>query len=414
MRRDDIIYDFWWASFERNYSAPLFRIATEAGGARRLYEMDKKALMRIKGISEGYAEEIIKYRSLSDPFEEYGRCQKLGIRFIPYYSREYPERLRKTPYHPFAIFVKGRVPEDDRRSVALIGARNCSEYGKRVARGFGKELAEAGIQVVSGMAYGIDGISQYACLEAGGDSYGILGCGVNVCYPESNRRLYELLEKRGGLISEYGIDTKPKACLFPARNRIISALCDLVVVIEAKEKSGTSITVDMALEQGRDVAVVPGRIYDPLSTGCLSLWKQGAVPVTGVEDILEILKGTQGQSGTSSKNETERVSGTPAEGEGNCPDSRALAYGQHIDRESDRKRGESAGKEKKEKKDSAAVRKLTENERRVFEALDNSPKGIDGICNETGLPVVECMGILMNLQIGNFAREMGKDSYVRA
>ncbi|MBQ8970163.1 MAG: DNA-processing protein DprA, partial [Lachnospiraceae bacterium] len=288
MRRDDIIYDFWWASFERNYSAPLFRIATEAGGARRLYEMDKKALMRIKGISEGYAEEIIKYRSLSDPFEEYGRCQKLGIRFIPYYSREYPERLRKTPYHPFAIFVKGRVPEDDRRSVALIGARNCSEYGKRVARSFGKELAEAGIQVVSGMAYGIDGISQYACLEAGGDSYGILGCGVNVCYPESNRRLYELLETRGGLISEYGIDTKPKACLFPARNRIISALCDLVVVIEAKEKSGTSITVDMALEQGKDVAVVPGRIYDPLSTGCLSLWKQGAVPVTGVEDILEI------------------------------------------------------------------------------------------------------------------------------
>ncbi|MBQ7562914.1 MAG: DNA-processing protein DprA [Lachnospiraceae bacterium] len=403
MRTDDIVYDFWWASFERNYSAPLFRIAAEAGGARRLYEMDKKALLSIKGISEGYAEEILKYRRLSDPFEEYERCNKLGIRFIPYYSREYPERLRKTPYHPFAIFVKGQVPDDDRKSVALIGARSCSEYGKKVAEGFGRELALAGVSVVSGMAYGIDGISQYSCLRAGGDSYGILGCGVNICYPEANRRLYELLEEKGGLISEYGLDTKPKACLFPARNRIISALCDLVVVIEAKERSGTSITVDMALEQGKDVAIVPGRIYDPLSTGCLSLWKQGAFPVCGVEDILAILSQTAPvrEGGRSEKEKAGARNYETSEGK------RKKEEGEGA-----RKREEKKREEKSRERDTL-IHKLSSKEQRMLNALDTNPRGIEGLCDETGLSLLEAMDALMELKVKKLAKELGKDSFVR-
>jgi len=146
---------------------------------------------------------------------------------------------------------------------------------------------------VSGMARGIDGISQIAALESGGSSLAVLGCGVDICYPRENRRLYEMLEQRGGILSEYPPGTQPIGSLFPPRNRIISGLSDLLVVVEAKEKSGTTITVDMALEQGKEVLVLPGRITDALSYGCNRLIKQGAGILVSVEDIFQVLGTTK-------------------------------------------------------------------------------------------------------------------------
>ncbi len=289
MNNDDIKYDYWWAGMPRSFHSGVREIADAAGSAKRLYEMDKEELTGIKGISEKYAEDIIRKRREWDVDAEYEKLLRSGIRFIPWYDPEYPARLSDTAGAPFALFVYGDVPEDDRLSVALIGARNCSEYGRMTAEKFGCGLAEMGVQIISGMAYGIDGIGQTAALDAGGRSFSVLGCGVNTCYPLTNRRLYERLKKNGGIISEYGMYTQPQPGLFPPRNRIISALSDAVLVVEAREKSGTMITVDMALEQGRDVAVIPGRIDDPLSTGCIKLWKQGAVPVTDVEDIMCLL-----------------------------------------------------------------------------------------------------------------------------
>lgn len=220
------------------------------------------------------------------------------IRFVTCRDEEYPARLRHIPDSPYALFVKGELPAQDALSVAVVGARDCSEYGRFVAEGIGRAMGVCGVQIISGMARGVDGISQNAALEAGGSSFGVLGCGVDVCYPASNRLLYERLCAQGGVLSTHPPGTEPKPQHFPPRNRIVSGLADALIVVEAREKSGTLITVDMALEQGKDVYVVPGRVTDRLSDGCNRLIKQGAGVFLSPEDFLrELRQGWQGRQG---------------------------------------------------------------------------------------------------------------------
>ncbi len=221
--------------------------------------------------------------------EEEKKLLSMGIRFISMNDPEYPEKLKDIPDPPFGIYVKGKLPDPLVPSVSIVGARMCSDYGRYMAREFGRGLAISGVQVISGMARGVDGIAQHAALEAGGASFGILGCGVDICYPEENRDVYEALLKGGGVISEFPPGTVPKPNFFPMRNRIISALSDALLVVEARQKSGTTITVDTALEQGRDVLAVPGRVTDRLSDGCNYLISQGAGVAIGVEDVLDRL-----------------------------------------------------------------------------------------------------------------------------
>lgn len=251
----------------------------EMAGKKKLSEMlgktyTAKAKM-LEAAAEGY-----------DVMTEYGRLADRGIFFVIAGEEAYPRKLAAIPDAPSAIYYVGRLPDDDRKTIAVIGARNCSEYGKAMARQFGEALAGAGVQVVSGMARGIDGIGQQAALDAGGYSLGVLGCGVDICYPPDNKMLYERLIEQGGICSEYPPGIEPRAALFPPRNRIISGMCDGVLVVEAKERSGTLITVDMALEQGREVYAVPGRITDRLSDGCNRLIRQGAVPLLDPEDLI--------------------------------------------------------------------------------------------------------------------------------
>ena len=190
------------------------------------------------------------------------------IRVINKEEKEYPRRLKEIPKPPEKLYILGSLPVERIPSVAVIGARDCSEYGRYVAARLGSVLGRKGIQVISGMARGIDGIAQEAAVDAGGYSYAVLGSGVDVCYPASNKSLYEKLKVTGGILSEYPPGTSAIARNFPARNRIVSGLADAIIVVEAREKSGTLITVDMALEQGREVYAVPGRITDSLSVGC--------------------------------------------------------------------------------------------------------------------------------------------------
>lgn len=211
------------------------------------------------------------------------------IRILRRQDREYPERLREIPDPPEELYVLGGVPAEQIPAVAVIGARDCSEYGKYVASGLGALLGRNGIQVISGMARGIDGIGQEAALDAGGSSFAVLGSGVDICYPAGNRKLYEKLKLKGGILSEYPPGTPARPGHFPPRNRIVSGLSDAVVVVEAREKSGTLITVDMALEQGREVFVVPGRVTDPLSVGCNRLLKLGAGLFLDEREFLEEL-----------------------------------------------------------------------------------------------------------------------------
>lgn len=240
--------------------------------------------------------------------EEYYRLSEEGIAFYPFYHPRYPERLSHIPDRPFGLYVKGRLPEEKKRSLAVVGARNCSEYGRYLAESFGRELAGAGVQIVSGFARGVDGLAQEAAVRAGGSSFGVLGCGVDICYPASHGRLYgEILEK-GGLLSSYPPKTPPLSFHFPPRNRIISGLADAVLVIEAREKSGTLITVDMALEQGREVYAVPGRITDRLSDGCNRLLRQGAGAALSPAQLLAELEQSvwRGMGGAVERDKTER------------------------------------------------------------------------------------------------------------
>lgn len=207
--------------------------------------------------------------------ERFLELERRGISFTCHGEPDYPAKLTEIPDSPAGLYYRGNLPTAG-LSVAVVGARDCSAYGARVAEELGRYLGEQGVQVISGMARGIDGISQAAALSAGGRSFAVLGCGVDICYPASNRELYERLAECGGLLSSYPPGTAPVSTNFPPRNRIVSGLADAVVVVEAREKSGTLTTVDMALEQGREVYVAPGRITDRLSDGCNRLLRQGA------------------------------------------------------------------------------------------------------------------------------------------
>ncbi len=202
--------------------------------------------------------------------------QRDGIQYIQQNHAAYPQKLLCYKGMPKGLYVLGKLPDKTRKSVAIVGARRSSAYGNQIAKSFAKELAGAGVQIISGMAWGIDGKAHEGALEGGGDTYAVLGCGVDICYPSGHRKIYEAMIQRGGILSEQPPGMPPMAGHFPARNRIISGLSDLVLVVEAKERSGSLITADLALEQGKDVFAVPGRIGDEMSKGCLNLIKQGA------------------------------------------------------------------------------------------------------------------------------------------
>ena len=219
----------------------------------------------------------------------------MKMRRVELGSGDYPKRLASIDGAPKKIYVYGELPRDDVPSIAVVGARMCTPYGHREANHFARVFAKNGVQVISGMALGVDGYAHEGCIEGGGRTFAVLGCGADECYPPSHRALYASILKNGGVLSEEEPGTPPLKVNFPKRNRIISALADIVLVVEARAKSGSLITVDFALEQGRSVYAVPGRVGDALSDGCNSLIAQGAGIAYSPEAVLEELFG----SGTS-------------------------------------------------------------------------------------------------------------------
>jgi DNA processing protein len=203
---------------------------------------------------------------------------------------DYPPLLRAIPDPPSALWLRGHVSPEvlTRPSVAVVGARACSSYGRSVARTLGRELAGAGLVVVSGMARGIDGEAHRGALEAGGVTVAVLGCGIDRDYPSAHHELAKRIVEQGLIVSEYEPGIEPAPWRFPARNRIIAGLCIATVVVEARERSGALITADFALEDGREVMVVPGEITSTVSAGSNALLRLGATPVTCVADVLEV------------------------------------------------------------------------------------------------------------------------------
>jgi DNA processing protein len=214
------------------------------------------------------------------------------IRCLRRRDATYPPLLGAIHDPPRQLFLRGSGDSEllSRPAVAVVGARSCSAYGRSVARSLARELAAAGLVVVSGMARGVDGEAHRGALEAGGATVAVLGCGIDRDYPAAHAELARRIRERGLAASEYEPGVEPAPWRFPARNRIIAGLCAATVVVEARERSGALITADFALDEGREVFAVPGEITSALSDGTNALIKIGAAPVTCADDVLELFE----------------------------------------------------------------------------------------------------------------------------
>lgn len=258
--------------------------------AEELYALSEIQMEKIKVLDTNEIEKIQKSRQQWDLLERWMQLQEKGIGFVSMEDSRYPEKLRCIPAAPYALYYTGRLPQENKKRVAIVGARTRSAYGSQLTTRLAKALAQNQIDVISGMALGIDADAHAGALEGNGDTYAVLGCGVDVCYPRGNRYLYEKIEKQGGILSEYPPKTPPLPAYFPQRNRIISGLADYVIVMEARKKSGSLITADYAMEQGKEVYALPGRVTDTLSEGTNHLIQQGAGILLSVEDFLQELQ----------------------------------------------------------------------------------------------------------------------------
>ena len=283
---EERVYKYWFYTIDYLGVEISKKLIEKFHTTKAIFEMPMERLSGIQGISSKALKSIYNSRNSYKIQKEYEDMEKKQIRFFCLEDGEYPKRLKEIKDMPRTLFVRGELPKEEEKSVAVIGARDCTNYGKNIALEIGKALAEHGANVISGMARGIDGYAQNGAANAGGKSYGVFGCGVDICYPKENYYLYQKLIETGGVISEYKPGVPARARNFPMRNRIISGLSDIIIVVEAKKRSGTSITVAQALEQGKEVMAVPGRICDVLSEGCNYLISQGAYPIYNIEEML--------------------------------------------------------------------------------------------------------------------------------
>lgn len=259
----------------------------------KIYKLNKGELLQIPGIGEKLVDKILNEEIRTSISKHIRYMQNNNIDIININDKSYPQLLRQIYDAPISLYIKGNKEILNNKSIAVVGCREASEYGKKAAKYFAYNLTQNKFNIISGLAKGVDSYAHIGSICAENNaSYGktiaVVGNGLDIIYPSENRQLAEKIIQQGGaIISEYPLGTKPDKMNFPARNRIISGMSKGIVVVEAKGKSGTLITVDFALEQGRDVFVVPGNINSTNSVGTNDLIKQGAKIVTTYNDIAE-------------------------------------------------------------------------------------------------------------------------------
>lgn len=287
MKREE--YDFWLCGIPGIGVKKLLKLRQEFPTAEQVFAAPEEKLRKVSGITRKDVHNIVESRKKYNPVHWNKKLAACQLKCEGFFSDEYPPECRHLHQPPKRLFYRGSLPKEQYR-VAVVGARDCSLYGRETARLFSSCLAENGVAVISGLARGIDGWAHQGALEGGGSTYAVLGNSAEICYPKEHERLYHSIIRRGGgIISEYPPGTEARPSYFPMRNRIIGALSDGVLVVEARAKSGSLITADLALEQGKEVFVIPGRVRDALSEGCNNLIKQGACLVTEPEEILDCL-----------------------------------------------------------------------------------------------------------------------------
>lgn len=356
---EEKIYLYWL-----NYILPVDvklkrKLLNHFGSAERIFNATSADLSSIIGLTDKKKNEILKAVKNINPEKIWEEFLQSGFSFITINDASYPSSLKEIFDPPLALFVAGKLPCDSDRKIAIVGARNCSEYGQNIAREIGYILGKNEVTVVSGMARGIDSAGHRGALDGNGKTIAVLGCGINVVYPPENGLLYEKIVNNGAVISEVPLNTAPHAGLFPLRNRIISGLCDTVIVVEAKEKSGSLITADLALDQGKDVFAVPGKITDTYSKGCNRLIRQGAGIIVSTDEITSDLKISTPLK-TNSKN----------------------------------------------------IPLLTEEELRVYELLDYEPKPLLYLCEKSNLTYLKVLESLTLLDEKCLIKEVFNNNYV--
>lgn len=354
-------YSYWLSNIPGIGIRSRNRMLKLAGSAEMIYHMPEKQLLLLPGITEKQVKSLVESRR-KDYETPFHRLTEKGISFVSREDASFPEKLKQIPDAPYSLYFKGKLPEQREKSIAVVGTRHCSSYGSMVAQKLGKRLAECHVQVISGMAQGIDAESHWGTLKGDGKTYAVLGCGVDICYPACHGKLYDHILEKGGIISEYPPGMKPLPQLFPARNRIISGLSDVIVVVEAKDRSGSLITADYALEQGKDIYAVPGRLYDTLSAGCNALIRQGAGMISSVDDFLKELE---------------------------------------------------LWVETKEKQEETEKLLLAKDESMVYSCLSLQPKGMAELLEETGLGLPQMVEILAGMVQKGYIIETVKNYYIR-
>ena len=388
---DQLLYWLWLSLRPRLGAKGLRGLLETFGPPDALYAADAEALKRA-GLAPGLCQALLD-KNLAPARAILQDCERLNLTVLTPDAAGYPAALRQTDDAPAVLYCRGRLPDFDRQPrIGLVGARQADARGLDLARRFGAEIAACGGVVVTGMAKGIDAAAAHGALAQGRPVVGVLGCGADVVYPRENAALFQLVAEQGCLLSEYPPGTAPNARHFPARNRIISALSDAVVVIQAAEGSGALITARWAAEQGREVFSVPGPAGDPLSRGCNQLLRDGAMLAeSGLDVMREYLyryPGAVRMQNVECKMQNEG-SGIKDQGSG--------AVGAHSVRPSEVPAA---------KIDLAA---LTDTQRAIVTALENGPLQLDALIDKTGLSAAQVLPQLTVLQIkGVISQAPGK------
>lgn len=295
-------FKYWIALSTVNDVGPgtIKKLLAVFGNPEEIFRASTKDLIQVSGIGSTRAQSIASFKNWSKVDKIIKCLENTGTKAISIYSSDYPSILKEIPAAPVLLYVRGKIQEDDRYALAVVGSRKATHYGVAVTETLVMELVEAGFTIVSGLARGIDSIAHKQALRSGGRTITVLGCGVDIAYPPENRGLMERIAERGAVLSEYPPGTKPHKEHFPVRNRLISGISLGVLVVEATKGSGSLITASMALNQNREVFAVPGNIMSPTSSGTHALIKEGAKLVQNVNDIVgelsHLLKGFIKQS----------------------------------------------------------------------------------------------------------------------
>lgn len=261
-------------------------LITAFGSAKAVFEANSHDIKSKININSDDLYKITSAKTKQPPEKHYEDLVKSGSRFISYLDNDYPYLLSEIPCKPLGLYIIGDMPTQEYK-IAIVGSRRCTEYGHTVSYNIAKKLVQSDICIVSGMAEGIDSSSHNGALDGGGKTIAVMGTGIDICYPKYNRKLRERIIENGCILSEYPPGVHGTPYTFPRRNRIISGLSQGVIIVEAAKRSGSSITVNHALDQGRDVFAVPGNITSAHSIGSNQMIKDGAIVLLSADDVLD-------------------------------------------------------------------------------------------------------------------------------